>query len=227
MNRELAQDQITLRFAVLATLAAGTVGLALAAAGDRLGWQFPSVGITALTVCWKLATLAVVLGGFWILQRRTPTPSDVGLVGTDVTPAEQQRRWRPAMRGVGISMLLFLLVSAVGIGENPAAGSRYGEVHHATVPLVLLVLLVQYPLTVLAEEVMFRGWLYPRLTRFPIPISAALFAAYHLQQATTIPAVAMFGLALGFLRWQRGNIRACMAAHYAADAIFFLLTYAV
>lgn len=91
--------------------------------------------------------------------------------------------------------------------------------------LAVAELLIRYPLTVIAEEAMFRGWMQPRLGRNGPVLSALLWAVYHLQQVSTIPTLVLFGLALGAVRWWRGNVRSSGLLHYASNAVFFVSTY--
>ena len=72
-----------------------------------------------------------------------------------------------------------------------------------------------------AEELLFRGWLYTALrgrigVRAGILLSSVLFALAHWEK-THIYALAVFpvGLALGFIRERTGSLRASMAAHAA------------
>jgi membrane protease YdiL (CAAX protease family) len=84
---------------------------------------------------------------------------------------------------------------------------------------------LRYPLTIVSEEAMFRGWMQPRLGRNGPLLSALLWAVYHLQQAAPIPSLILFGLVLGFVRWWTGNIRVGGVLHYLGDAGFFISTY--
>jgi hypothetical protein len=56
-------------------------------------------------------------------------------------------------------------------------------------------------------------------------LSGVLWSAFHLQQARTIPSLIPLGVALGLIRWWRGNVKATGVLHYAADASFFVSNY--
>jgi membrane protease YdiL (CAAX protease family) len=140
------------------------------------------------------------------------------------TPNRQARRqpypWRLALVVAAGAVVALVLTNA-----SAASHSSFGPAHKVGIGVALGELLIRYPLTVLAEEGLFRGVLQPRLGRYGPVLSAVLWGSYHLQQAATIPSLILFGLLLGFFRWQQGDVRLTAALHYAGDAIFFITGY--
>ena len=108
-----------------------------------------------------------------------------------------------------------------------ASAETYGQVRTVSAGVLLLQVLVAYPLTVLAEEAFFRGFLQPRLPWAPPVLSGVLWAVHHLQQASTIPSLVPLGVALGIIRWWTGDVRVSGLVHYAGDVAFFLSSYTV
>jgi membrane protease YdiL (CAAX protease family) len=111
------------------------------------------------------------------------------------------------------------------LGAQAADADAYGGARHVGLALAAAELGVRYPLTVVAEETFFRGWMQPRLGRHGPVIAAVLWAGSHLQQANTIPSLVVVGLFLGLVRWWRGDVRVSGVLHYVSDAAFFVLTY--
>lgn len=84
-------------------------------------------------------------------------------------------------------------------------------------PLLLLAVLVAAPV---AEEVLFRGFMFEGLARSSagplgaILLSAGLWAAIHLQyDLFGIGQIFLGGILLGWARWQTGSLYACIILH--------------
>ncbi|MET0180985.1 MAG: CPBP family intramembrane glutamic endopeptidase [Novosphingobium sp.] len=97
-----------------------------------------------------------------------------------------------------------------------------GEVARATTGYLALGLALTM-LQVVAEEVMFRGWLFPAVAERVgiaggIGLSAAAFSAFHLIGGAKAP-LSLFNLVLGgvwfaLLAWRSGGLLAPIAAHF-------------
>lgn len=221
MKRPRSQDGTTwpLPRAVVITLAAGAVGWSTARVAVHSGSRFPSSGYMIGELVWNGTTIGLAA---WALRRFDGERFDSRTAGftSDRPETQQSYPWRPTVVVAAGGLVASLLA-----GASASSGSSFGEPHKVGVALALGELLVRYPLTVVAEEALFRGILQPRLGRNGPVLSAVLWAAYHLQQTSTIPSLVLFGLVLGYLRWQRGNVRLTAALHYAGDAIFFITNY--
>jgi uncharacterized protein len=82
----------------------------------------------------------------------------------------------------------------------------------------------------IAEEIVFRGYLYPVVKRFTEPVIAAIFTgvifgAIHGQIWAVIP-LSLFGILLAVLYEKSGSIWACILCHGMFNTInvFFMLT---
>jgi len=72
------------------------------------------------------------------------------------------------------------------------------------------------------EELYFRGYLLPRLTRYgkwtPL-ISGLLFGLYHSWQAFGFVGVFLLGIVLGYVVWWQRDIRLSIGLHITANAL--------
>jgi membrane protease YdiL (CAAX protease family) len=204
--------------AIAVTLPVALLGLITDRLARWMGWDFPSVGYLVGELIWKAGTLGVL---FWAIRHIDHDPVDRDTLGLSGSAASRDR----------FPTVLALLVGVVAVGVSALVGSSagsassFGTVHHAGLALGLAELLVRYPLTVMAEETFFRGWMQPRLGSDGPVLAALLWAAYHLQQVATIPSLVIVGLFLGLLRWMTGNVRLSGVLHYISDAAFFISTY--
>jgi membrane protease YdiL (CAAX protease family) len=80
------------------------------------------------------------------------------------------------------------------------------------------------------EELYFRGYLLPRLSRYGrwAPLLGGLFfGLYHVWQLFSLPTVFLLGTALGVVVWWKRDIRISIALHVFANALvrlMFLMT---
>lgn len=152
-------------------------------------------------------------------------------------------RWRDALIGLGLGLLGFLVIN-VGLGslvellarlagsDPPAVQQDYQDMvrNAETAPFFILMAVVLAPL---AEELFFRGMLFPAFARrlgvaAGIVISALLFAVLHVGTGATadlapnaILAALIFplGLLLAWIYHRRGTLLAPILVH----AVFNLL----
>jgi membrane protease YdiL (CAAX protease family) len=80
------------------------------------------------------------------------------------------------------------------------------------------------------EELYFRGYLLPRLSRYGkwAPLLGGLFfGLYHVWQLFSFPTVFLLGVALGYVVWWKRDIRISIGLHMFANALvrlMFLMT---
>lgn len=207
------------------TVVIGVVGLGCDRFASAMGWTFPSFGYLATTVIWKLATLGLLGGAVLVLDGGRLNPVNLGLRRPEGwSPAETKARNRPAILGLLVTILLAGPFSL--LGSSLGSASSYGGRLHVGAWLLACELILVYPLTVLAEELVFRGWLQPKLGRWAPVMSGLFWAAQHLQQWRTIPSLIPLGIGLGIIRWWSGTIRITGTLHYLSDSTFFVLNYA-
>jgi membrane protease YdiL (CAAX protease family) len=173
--------------------------------------------------------LALMAGPLLILRRQLPAAA----------PAEQrlQWRWRPfaSTAGWALSRVLMVLpeVALVGWLVEQLVGDGGGSN-----PLLELVLTTRNPLALgcfaftaivlapLFEETLFRGVLLPALARrwgwgWGLAISALTFSVAHLSLAE-LPALAVLGLGLGWLRLRSGRLGSCVLMHGLWNGLTFV-----
>jgi membrane protease YdiL (CAAX protease family) len=72
------------------------------------------------------------------------------------------------------------------------------------------------------EELYFRGYLLPRLSRYrawaPL-LGGLLFALYHVWQWYSLPTVFLLGTALGYVVWWKRDIRITIGLHVFANLL--------
>jgi membrane protease YdiL (CAAX protease family) len=80
--------------------------------------------------------------------------------------------------------------------------------------------------TPIAEELAFRGYLFPALTRWRGPwiaavLTALLFGAAHVLSSPVevLPALAVFGFGACLLFWFTGSLLPCVALHAGNNAL--------
>lgn len=76
------------------------------------------------------------------------------------------------------------------------------------------------------EELYFRGYLLPRISRFgrfaPV-VGGVLFGLYHVWQWFDFPVVALLGVGLSFVVWWKKDLRLSIALHILANIISRLM----
>jgi membrane protease YdiL (CAAX protease family) len=197
----------------------GVTAAAAIAGLITLGQDFPSFGSFATSMVWKLAMGAILLWGWRRWEACDPDAASLGFRAGRL----DRSRTRPALLGLAGCAVLAVIIGQ--LFPSATSGEAYGTVQKAGLALTLAELLIRYPTTVLVEEAFFRGWLQPRIPRWAPVASGVLFAAFHLQQVSTIPSLIPLGIALGIIRWWTDNVRATSVIHYASNATFFVTTY--
>jgi membrane protease YdiL (CAAX protease family) len=76
------------------------------------------------------------------------------------------------------------------------------------------------------EELYFRGYLLPRLSRYgrwsPL-LGGLFFGLYHVWQLFGFPTVFLLGVALGYVVWWKRDIRISIGLHVFANALMRLM----
>lgn len=197
---------------VISQLAAG--GLLLAAGDDR------ALGALALVVG-DVVILAVVV----LFARRGAerlTPATLGVRRTRFWPAVG---WMLAIYfGVTATEALWAVILAV-TGAGGSGGGHHTTTHLAT-PTALLVLLGAAVTAPIVEEVSFRGYLFPALSRWRGPwiaavITALLFGAAHalVYPPLLLPLMVAFGFGACLLFWFTGSLLPGIALHSINNAL--------
>jgi uncharacterized protein len=201
---------------VVSQAAAGAI--LLAGGGDHAP---DAVGAIALVVA-DLVLLAVVV----LFARRGAerlTPTTLGVRRTRFWPAVG---WMLAIYfGVvatqGVWLVILALAGAAGGGD----GGHDTTVHLAA-PTALLVLLGAAVTAPIVEEVSFRGYLFPALTRWRGPwtaaaLTAVLFGAAHalVYPPVLLPLMVAFGFGACLLFWFTGSLLPGVALHALNNAL--------
>ncbi|WP_339846010.1 CPBP family intramembrane glutamic endopeptidase [uncultured Halopseudomonas sp.] len=172
------------------------------------------------------------LGVAWLLQQRDPL---LWLTGRGFSPA-------------GLIPALLLAVVMV-VSANPLAAwldvrlpapdllPENAALPRALTPLLELqnwrllgALGVAVLWVPLAEEVIFRGWLFKALQRtrpgiwIALPASTLIFAMLHSFYSTGgVVVIALLGAGLGWLRWKYDQLWLCVVAHALYNGLTLLL----
>ncbi|MFN3580193.1 MAG: lysostaphin resistance A-like protein [Pseudomonas sp.] len=224
---------ILLRLAVAYTLL-GIFGHYLAAAIMRLAFQHWHIDSQFLLLDALFAGLTL-LGSLLLALLLAPARPMRWLFGTGLSP-------------LGIMLAVLFAVSMVLLA-NPLA--NWLDIHlpgealvtelqsqpRAITPLLdlptprllagLLIAIIWVPL---AEEVVFRGWLFRGLlhTRpgvwLALPVTSLIFALMHsFYSPGGILVIGLLGLLLGWLRWRYEQLALCILAHALYNGLTLLL----
>lgn len=121
------------------------------------------------------------------------------------------------------SLFSWMPAWAVNPFPRDIAGTASGTVLLVTGVGLLLVNVILGPLT---EELYFRGYLLPRLSRFgawaPL-INISLFSVYHLWKPWDVLAVVVTLLPMGYAVWRTRDIRIGIAVHIGLNGTGFLM----
>ncbi len=135
-------------------------------------------------------------------------------------PSWSWRRVTVALVVIVIGMaVLVLSVPFLQQGESEGNGAPFDP--DRAIPFVLnaIVLVVVSPVL---EELLFRGLGFKLLERFgqsmAIVLTAVAFALFH-GQFLQLPALVLFGAAMGYLRSRTGSIYPCIATHVVANLL--------
>ncbi len=211
--------------AVVAALAVPIVlsvvaAVVAAAAGSEVDDELPSQAVIALTFLQDLGFIAVAL--LFARLARWPSAGDFGLRGTAV--------WRAigllVAIYVGFTVMAGIWTTALGIDEEQTQLDRLG-VDESTLALVLVMVLVTV-LAPLAEEVLFRGYMFTALRNWrgmwpAALITGVVFGAIHTGStpvALLVP-LAVFGVGLCLLYAWTGSLYPPIALHAVNNSIAF------
>jgi len=201
-------------------VAAGFIAGQLVALGivEAAGGSDASLAVAAVAfVLADLIALAVVL---WAASRGTDR------LGAATLGIRRTRAFWPAVGWTaavyfGVASLEGLWVLIVGAPETTGATAETPTV--VTGLLVLLALAVAAPI---AEEIAFRGYLFPALTRWRGPwvgaaLTGVLFAGAHagVYPVKFLPALIAFGFGACVLFWLTGSLLPCIALHAFNNSI--------
>jgi uncharacterized protein len=128
---------------------------------------------------------------------------------------------------VAFWILSAIWAAAIGLDEQDSLPDSLG-VDESTAALVAVCVLVTV-VAPIAEELLFRGYMFGALRnwRGPWPaalITGAVFGGIHLiggQEAEFLVPLAIFGVALCVVRWKTGSLLPCIALHAVNNALAF------
>ncbi|MCE5277062.1 MAG: type II CAAX endopeptidase family protein [Planctomycetaceae bacterium] len=103
---------------------------------------------------------------------------------------------------------------------------RQPGAHWGSVAMAIILAVVLAPLT---EEIFYRGLIQTALRRHlkawpAIMLTAVLFAAMHLDMPNSVPAMLVFGMALGYQYERTGRLWASIVMHLLFNAVFVTAT---
>lgn len=81
-------------------------------------------------------------------------------------------------------------------------------------------------LNILAEELYFRAWLLPKMSKYgniSWVINGTLFALYHSYQLWLLPTILVASLLMAFIIFKSKSIWLTLAAHFVGNFLFTIL----
>lgn len=132
--------------------------------------------------------------------------------------------------GMSLVNIVFVLPFTGGEFENPQVEALTGGSALSMRDLGLLLILVAV-IAPIAEEIFFRGMLYPVLRRrwapaMAITINGFLFALIHFIPIL-LPGLFLVGIVLAWVRERSGSLIPCMLVHALQNAVVLFSIYAV
>lgn len=166
----------------------------------------------------------VILGVVVLFARRGAerlTPTTLGIRRTRFWPAFG---WTLAIYfGIGAAGALWAILAALLAGGGNGGGDGTAHVAPGIAVLVLLGAAVTAPIV---EEISFRGYLFPAVTRWRGPwigalVTALLFGAAHalVYPPLALPLMAFFGFGTCLLFWFTGSLLPGIALHAFNNAL--------
>jgi hypothetical protein len=199
---------------------------------DKLGVPLIAIGPaflqTIAAVLVYILTLTIVIGGPWLLKKKRITLDEIGL---GRLPTWKDIGLAPVgfvVYFISSATLLFVLSSMfTGIDVNQIQETGFDNLARQTeFFLAFLTLVVVAPI---AEETLFRGYLYGKLRKYiPIWLAAVvvslLFGIVHGQVNVAIDTFVL-GMVMCGLREVTGSIWAGILLHVTKNALAFYLLF--
>ena len=198
-----------------------------------LGVSFVGIDQTVLNAVLAaliyILTIAIVIGGPWLVRRIATTKTELGMT--------RLPNWMDLLLAPAGFMVYFLIsailvyaasqiIPGFSIDQTQQTGFNHLTFYYEYV-LAFLTLIIVAPV---AEETLFRGYLYGKL-RKTLPmwaamlITSALFGFVHGQWNVGVDVFAL-SLVLCYLREVTGNIWVGMLIHMIKNAIAFYILFA-
>ncbi len=108
------------------------------------------------------------------------------------------------------------------------AESNFAQYPQHIVLVMALVSIPAYTLFGALEELYFRGYLLPRISRFGVwapVLSTALFTVYHFDMLQNAVAIFVGFLPIALLTWRKQNVYLAVIAHAVLNLIAYLLAF--
>lgn len=173
-------------------------------------------------------SLAVIIGVPWLVKRRTTTKKELGL---QRLPSWMDIAWVPAGAIVYIILTALLTAFAMAfltfIDFNEVQDTGFGEL--ATQPEYLLAFFSLVILAPVAEEVIFRGYLFGKMRKHAplwvvIVITSLLFALVHFQGNVGVDVFAL-GIVLCLLRVVSGSLWPSILLHMLKNGVAYYFLF--
>ena len=204
--------------------------VALAFAGTHL-----ALGLLAVPYPGPLAVLAGLAATGWSLRARGDTLAALGLVRPGGSGRLLLASIGTAAAGYAAAIAATLLATR-GLGWAPAEVARFADLP-GNLPLLLGLLALSWTIAAFGEEVLFRGFLQPRLAAafggtggagiLAAFAQALLFGLGHAYQgATGMLVTATLGLVFGLLYLRLRSLWPLVIAHGLIDSVGMLALFA-
>lgn len=216
----------------LGFMLAQAIILAVVATLGALGVSFDSINPVILNtvggaIIYALA-IFVVLGLPWLIKKRRTTRTDLGL---QRLPSWLDILWAPA--GGVVYLILTTIITAIAIVALPFVDyNQAQETGFSSISSQIEYILAFITLVILApvaEEILFRGYLFGKLRKhaplwISILITSVLFALVHFQWNVALDVFAL-SIVLCLLRVVSGSIWPSILLHMLKNGIAFYLLF--
>ena len=216
----------------LGFMLAQAIGLAILAGLQAAGVSLEDANATTLSTVTNIfvycLAIAIIIGVPYLVKKRGTTLKDIGL---DRLPRWKDFLW--LLAGLVAYIILTLIVTSISMALFPQADYNEaqntgfsGLANQFEFVLAFISLVIVAPV---AEEVIFRGYLFGKLRKnaqvwISVLLTSALFAIAHFQFNVALDTFAL-GVVLALLRVASGSIWASILLHMLKNGIAFYFLF--
>lgn len=210
------------------------VGLVVVASASPVDFTSPSPLDAIQTSVVLLFQVASNIAAVFIMSLMRETPNPTQAVGLTLRVRDAWGILAGLVLQIVVAVSLTFMLDRFVDGEIPEAEAARLLAEVSGLGAQILSVLALVVLGPIAEEIMFRGMLLPRLSRSmgkhaAVVVSSAIFASVHLVDPNTIyglPGLFVIGIVLGYMAVASGNLSLPIFGHIGVNLTAAVLIFA-